>query len=103
MCGKGKKEMTEEQNKNKWNNNATLFIPLEKVDSINFHPKIELIEGMTPDETWSCLFTDVMFGNLVEQTQFYAIRDKRNHLSSNKIRGISVYWYSSLVRVPQST
>ena len=43
------------------------------------HPVIEWIEGMTPDETWSCLFTDPIFDNLVEQTQFYAIRDKENH------------------------
>ena len=60
-------------NKNKRNNNATLFVTLKKVDSISFHPKIEWIEDVTPDETWSCLLTDAMFDNLVEQTQFYAI------------------------------
>ena len=36
-------------------------------------------EGMTSDNTWSCLFTDANFDNLVEQTQLYAIRDKGNH------------------------
>ena len=46
--GNDKKKMTKEQKKNKWKNNATLFVPLEKVNSINFHPKIERIEGMTP-------------------------------------------------------
>ena len=44
-----------------------------------FYPKIEKIEGMTPYEIWSCLFTDAMFDNLVEQTQLYITRDKRNH------------------------
>ena len=43
LFDKGKKRMTKEQNKNKWKNNATLFLPLEKVDSINFYPKIERI------------------------------------------------------------
>ena len=43
------------------------------------HLIIEWIEGMTPDKTWSCLFTNPIFDNLVEQTQFYAIRDKENH------------------------
>ena len=71
--------MTKEQTKNKWKSNVTLFVPLEKVDSINFNPKIEMIEGMTPYETWSCLFTDAMFDSLVEQTQRYATRDKGNH------------------------
>ena len=75
MYEKVKKKTTNEQNKNKWKNNATLFVTLEKVDSINFYTKIEWIEDMTPDETWSCLFTDAMFDNLVERTQFYAIRD----------------------------
>ena len=66
MCGKDKKKTTKEQKKIKWKSNATLFVPLEKVDSINLHPKIERTEGMTPYETWSCLFTGAMFDNLVE-------------------------------------
>lgn len=57
-------------NENKLSNNVILFVPLEKVDSINFHPKIEWIEGMTLDETWSCLFADAMVDNLVEKTKF---------------------------------
>ena len=65
-----KKKMTKEPNENKLSNNVTLFVPLEKVDSINFHPKIKWIEGMTPDETWSCTFTDAMVDNLVEKTKF---------------------------------
>ena len=32
----------------------------------DFYPEIERIEGMTPYEIWSCLFTDAMFDNLVE-------------------------------------
>ena len=71
--------MKEEKNKNKWNNNGTWFVLLKKVDSIHFHPKIELIEGMTPDETWSCFFTNTKFDMLVEQTQFYAMQEKGNH------------------------
>ena len=43
LFDKDKKRMTKEQNKNKWKNNATLFLPLEKVDSINFYPKNERI------------------------------------------------------------
>ena len=46
--------MTKEQKNNKWKSSATFFVPLKKVDSINFHPKIEMIEEMTPYETWSC-------------------------------------------------
>ena len=53
----------------------TLFVTLEKVDSINFYTKIEWIEGIIPDETCSCLLTDAIFDDLEEQTQFYAIRD----------------------------
>ena len=34
---------------------------------------------MTPNETGSCLFTDAVFENLVEQTHLYAPRDKWNH------------------------
>ena len=56
-------------------NNATLFVTLEKVDSINFYTKIEWIEDIIPDETCSCLLADAIFDDLVEQTQFYAIRD----------------------------
>ena len=73
------KEDDEGAKKNKWKSNATLFVPLEKMDSINFHPKIERIEGMTPYETCSCLFIDATFDNPVEQTQLYATRDKGNH------------------------
>ena len=36
-CNKGKKRMVEEQNKNKWKNNANLFVHMEMVDSINFY------------------------------------------------------------------
>ena len=75
LCDKGKKKMIKEQNKNKWNNNITLFVTLEKVDSINCYTKIEWIEGIIPDETCSCLLTDAIFDDLVEQTQFYAIQD----------------------------
>ena len=53
----------------------TLFVTLEKVDSINFYTKIEWIEGIIPDKTCSCLLTDAIFDDLEEQTQFYAIRD----------------------------
>ena len=45
------------------------------MDSINCYTKIEWIEGIIPDETCSYLLTDAIFDNLVEQTQFYAIRD----------------------------
>ena len=46
-CDKGRKRMTKEQDKNKLKNNATLFVLLENMDSINFYPKIERIEGMS--------------------------------------------------------
>ena len=82
LCDKGKKKMTKEQNKNKWSNNATLFVTLEKVDSINFYTNIEWIEDMTPDETWSCLFIDSMFDKLVEQTQIYVIWDQGMAIST---------------------
>ena len=39
--------MAREQNKNKRKNNVAIFLPLEKVDSFNFYPKIERIEGMS--------------------------------------------------------
>ena len=52
LCGKVKKKMTKEQKNNKWKSSATFFVPLKKVDSINFHPKIEMIEEMTPYETY---------------------------------------------------
>ena len=40
--------MAKEQNKNKKKNNVTILIPLKKVDSIDFYPRIEKIDGMTP-------------------------------------------------------
>ena len=33
---------------NKKKNNVTIFILLKKVDSIDFYPRIEKIDGMTP-------------------------------------------------------
>ena len=39
LCGKNKEKMMKEQNKSKQKSNATLFVPLEMVDSINFHSK----------------------------------------------------------------
>ena len=55
-------------------------MPLEQVDSINFHSKIEKIERMTPYETWSSINNiDAMFDYLVDQTQLYDTRDKANH------------------------
>ena len=97
--------MTKEQDKNKWKNNATLFVPLENVYSINFYPKIERIEGMTPYEIWPCLFTDAMFDNLVEQTQLYATRDKGNHnlyqIRSKVYQFIGILVFSGYPNVPK--
>ena len=80
-------------------------MPLEEVDSINFYPKIEMIEGMTPFETWSCLFTDAMFDNLVEQTQLYATLDKGNHnfcqIRSKVYQFIGLLVSSGHPKVPQ--
>ena len=39
LCWKNKKKMMKEQNNSKQKYNATLSVPLEMVDSINFHPK----------------------------------------------------------------
>ena len=81
------------------------FVPFEKVDSINFHSKIEWIEGMTPDKAWSRLFTDAMFDNLVEQTQIYAIQDKGNHnyyqIISKTYQFIGIFLLSGYQKVPK--
>ena len=86
-------------------NNATLFVPLEKVDSINCHPKIERIEGMNPYETWSCFFTNAMFDKLVGQIQLYATRGKGNHnlyqIRSKLYQFIGILVFSGYRKVPK--
>ena len=80
-------------------------MPLEKVDSINFYPNIQRIEGMTPYEIWSCLFTDAVFDNLVEQNQFYATRDKGNHdfyqITPKVCQFIDILVFSGYHKVPK--
>ena len=74
------------------------------VDSINFQ-KIERIEGLTPYESWSCLFTDAMFDNLVKQTQLYANRDNGNHnfylTRSDIYQFIGILLFSRYHKVPK--
>ena len=86
-------------------NNATLFVPLEKVNSINCYPKIERIEAMNSYETWSCLFTNAMFDKLVEQIQLYATRDKGNHnlyqIRSKVYQFIGILVFSEYRKVPK--
>ena len=75
------------------------------MDSISLHLKIETVEGITPYEAWSCLFTDAMFDNLVEQTQLYATRDKGNHnfyLTRSDIHQcIGILLFSGYHKVPK--
>ena len=105
LCGEDEKKMTKEQKKNKWKSNATLFVLLEKANSINFHPKIEKIEGITPYETWPCLFRDDMFDKLVEQTQLCATRDKGSHnfylTRSDIYQFIGILLFSGYHKVPK--
>ena len=60
---------------------------------------------MTSDETWSCLFTDANFDNLVEQTQLYAIRDKGKHnfyqMISKGYQFIGIIVLSGYCKVPK--
>ena len=67
--------------------------------------KIERIEGTTPYESWSCLFTDAMFHNLVKQTQLYANRDNGNHnfylTTSDIYQFIGIFLFSRYHKVPK--
>ena len=67
--------------------------------------KIERIKGTTPYESWSCLFTDAMFHNLVKQTQLYANRDNGNHnfylTTSDIYQFIGIFLFSRYHKVPK--
>ena len=45
-----------------WLKDRTRFNPLKKENGIDFHKKLEHLEGKTPYETWSELYTPEIVG-----------------------------------------
>ena len=60
---------------------------------------------MTPGNTWSCLFTNAIFDNLLKQTQFNAIRDKGNHnfyqIISKAYQFIGIFLLRGYRKIPE--
>ena len=77
---------------------SSQFIPLTKAGRINVHPKLEHLEGKTPFDIWSLLFTQDMVDMITVETQQYAHRDKNDlnfYISSSEI-SVSLFFCCSL-------
>lgn len=62
-----------------WTKNVNCFQPLMRSRSVNSLAKVGHLEGKTPFDVWSLLFTPEMVDYITEQTMLYANRDKGDH------------------------
>ena len=75
---KGKKKLCKRAKKNKdvenpdWKKDSSQFIPLTKAGRINVHLKLEHLEGKTPFDIWSLLFTQDMVDMITVETAICA-------------------------------
>ena len=62
-----------------WTKNVNCFQPLMRNGNVNSFAKVGHLEGKTPFDVWSLLFTPEMVDYITEQTMLYANRDKGDH------------------------
>ena len=98
---KTKKSVRKARSGIKTENCSSLY---KKKGIVNPHPKVQHLEGKTPFEIWSLLFTDEMVNMIMEQTQLYANRDKSNHdfhiLNSELYQFLGIVLFSGYHSLP---
>ena len=63
----------------KWTKKTDTFKPLKRNGSVDGYSKVRHLEGQSPFDIWSLLFTPDMVEHITNQTMLYASREKGDH------------------------
>ena len=101
---KKKKSGKKEKPSYKWTKNPNTFKPLKRNGSVDGYSKVGHLEGQSPFDIWSLLFTPDMVEHITNQTMLYASREKGDHnfyvMSDEIYKFLGIIIFSGYHHVP---